>query len=284
MNKKAEIPSFKDIFDLLQLPEWLNGIECNMSSLISNKKREKDILLETARQFQYLYDAICSGRFNLAMACKKDYTHDFLEEDAPSKAHVWVQIQFVNNAILWYNSTFDFLAQAVWLYYKLYEHAANFTIDSTKDRYSQIRERCNREEMIKIGERIVDSPDLMKKVKNLRNKLTGNIPKWANYLKHRGYIQYKEYTRPSSGLILINCEKGEDILSAITRGANVAYNSSETQSILSVREAIKTMINYHQLLMDVTKAMAGEFDLLEENESQYHLFEYSFHNTSNNTI
>ena len=197
---------------------------------------------------------------------------------------MWVQIQFVNNAILWYNSTFDFLAQAVWLYYKLYEHAANFTIDSTKDRYSQIRERCNREEMIKIGERIVDSPDLMKKVKNLRNKLTGNIPKWANYLKHRGYIQYKEYTRPSSGLILINCEKGEDILSAITRGANVAYNSSETQSILSVREAIKTMINYHQLLMDVTKAMAGEFDLLEENESQYHLFEYSFHNTSNNTI
>lgn len=264
MNKNAEIPSFSNVFDLLELPEWLNGIECFLPSLISNKKQEKDILLETARQFQYLYDAICSGRFNLAMACKKDYTHDFLEENAPSRAHVWVQIQFVNNAILWYNSTFDFLAQAVWIYYKLYEHDVNFTIVSTKNKFSQIRERCNREMVIDLGEQVMGSSELMQAIKKLRNRLTGNIPKWSNYLKHRGYIQYEEYTRPNSSLMLINCEKGEDIMSAVTRGANIVYSSSETQSILSIREAINKMINYHQLLIEVTKIMTDEFDLLGE--------------------
>ena len=32
MNKNAEIPLYKDVFDLLQLPEWLNGKELNYSS------------------------------------------------------------------------------------------------------------------------------------------------------------------------------------------------------------------------------------------------------------
>jgi len=53
-------------------------------------------------------------------------------------------------------------------------------------------------------------------------------------------------------------------MSAVTRGANIVYNSSETQSILSIREAINKMINYHQLLIEVTKIMTDEFDLLGE--------------------
>lgn len=37
MNKNAEIPLYKDVFDLLQLPEWLNGKELNYSSFIEDK-------------------------------------------------------------------------------------------------------------------------------------------------------------------------------------------------------------------------------------------------------
>lgn len=46
MNKNAEIPSYKSTFDLLLLPEWLNGKELNCSSFVEDKERETATLMD----------------------------------------------------------------------------------------------------------------------------------------------------------------------------------------------------------------------------------------------
>ena len=259
MNKNAEIPLYKDVFDLLQLPEWLNGKELNYSSFIEDKGRETATLMETARQFQYLYDAICAGRFNLATACKKNYTPGFLEENSVEKAHIWVQILFVNNAIFWYNATFDILLQSIWFYYKLYTYLEEPLMLTSKT-CGQIQKACNREKALSLGEGRVPQ-NLMNEIKKLRNGMTNNIPTWANYLKHNGSIHYKEYSHRNAVLGTIECKEGEDILSAFQRGAPMVYNSSKTLKEISIREAINTLIHYHQSLIEVSKELVKEIDL-----------------------
>ena len=259
MNINAEIPSYKGIFDLLLLPEWLNGNELDYPSFVEDKERETATLVETARQFQYLYDAICAGRFNLATACKKNYTPDFLEENSSEKAHIWVQIQFVNNAIFWYNATFDILLQSIWFYYKLYTYLKEPLVLTSKS-CGKIQKACNREETLSLGEGRVPQ-NLMNEIKKLRDGMTNNIPTWANYLKHNGSIQYKEYSQRNAVIGCIDCNKGEDILSAIMRGAPMLYNSSKTLKELTIREVINTLIHYHQSLIEVSKALVETIDL-----------------------
>lgn len=265
MNKNAEIPTYNEVFNLLLLPEWLNGLEFNYPSFIESGECDSPTLIETARQFQYLYDAICAGRFNLCTACKKNYSPDFLEKDSPDESHLWIQIQFVNNAILWYNASFDILLQSIWFYYKLYMYLEDPLVLTTKS-YKKILKACNREEVLLIGNNLV-SPNLLDAIKELRNGMTNNIPAWANYLKHNGNIQYKEYSKRNFTVATIECKEGEDILSACLRGAKMTYNSSETLAILSIREAINTMIHYHQALVDVSKLMANELNLLGQHDS-----------------
>ncbi len=259
MNKNAAIPVYKDVFDLLQLPEWLNGKELNYPSFNEDQGRETATLMETARQFQYLYDAICAGRFNLATACKKKYTPDFLEENSAEKAHVWVQIQFVNNAIFWYNATFDILLQSIWFYYKLYMYLEEPLMLTSKT-FGQIQKVCNREKALSLGEGRVSS-NLMNEIKKLRNGMTNNIPTWANYLKHNGSIQYKEYSHRNAVVGTIECKDGEDILSAFQRCAPMVYNSSKTLKEITIREAINTLIHYHQSLIEVSKELVKEIYL-----------------------
>ncbi|MBP5425270.1 MAG: hypothetical protein J6Y33_04255 [Prevotella sp.] len=259
MNKNAEIPNYKGVFDLLLLPEWLNGKELNYLSFVEDKDRETATLMETARQFQYLYDAICAGRFNLATACKRNYTLDFLEENSSEKAHIWVQIQFVNNAIFWYNATFDILLQSIWFYYKLYTYLTEPLVLTSKS-CVQIQKACNREEALLLGEGRVPQ-NLMNDIKKLRNGMTNNIPTWANFLKHNGSILYKEYSHRNTVIGSIECKKGEDVFSAFMRGAPMLYNSSKTLKELTIREVINTLIHYHQSLIEVSKALVETIDL-----------------------
>lgn len=259
MNKNAIIPDFNKVFDLLLLPEWLNGKELNYPSFVEDKERETATLMETARQFQYLYDAICSGRFNLAMACKKNYTPSFLEENSEEEAHIWVQIQFVNNAIFWYNATFDILLQSIWFYYKLYTYLEEPLMLTSKS-CGQIQKACNREEALSLGEGRVPQ-NLMNVIKKLRNGMTNNIPTWANYLKHNGSIQYKEYSHRNAVVGTLECKEGEDILSALQRGAPMVYNSSMTLKEVTIRETINTLIHYHQSLIEVSKELVTVIDL-----------------------
>jgi hypothetical protein len=55
MMEIKSVPTFKDIFDELVLPEWLNEKEASFVFL-QNDKGDKNHLMETCRCFQSLYD------------------------------------------------------------------------------------------------------------------------------------------------------------------------------------------------------------------------------------
>ena len=264
MNKIYRIPSYSEIFDLLEMPEWLNGLENYSLSLVSDKERDAETLIETARQFQYLYDTVCSGRFNLCTACKGNYSPGFLNENASQKEKEWIQTQFVNNAILWYNATFDILLQAIWFYYKLYLSMKK-PLSLTVKNHGEILRKCDWNIVKELGPDRVPSP-LMAKIQELRGFMFDNITQWANHLKHRGNISYKN--KNYYGYIKIDMEGEQDFKSLLKKGGKVLYDSTKTKTTITINNAIATMILYHQRLIDVTKVMYDEIKLLKDNKNK----------------
>ena len=261
MNKINRIPSYSKVFDLLERPEWLNGIEKHLLSLVIDNERDTETLIETARQFQYLYDAVCSGRFNLCTACKGSYSPGFLNNNASQDAEEWIQTQFINNAIMWYNATFDILLQSIWFYYKLYLSMKK-PLSLTVDNHDKILRKCDWNHVKELGPGRVPSP-LMAIIQELRAFMFDNISQWANHLKHRGNINYKNIA--SFGYIKIDMDGEKDLKSLLLKGGKVLYDSTKTKTTITISKAIATMILYHQRLVDVTKVMSDEIDLLRQN-------------------
>lgn len=261
MNKIYGIPSYSKIFDLLERPEWLNGIESYSVLLVNDEERDAETLIETARQFQYLYDAVCSGRFNLCTACKGNYSPGFLNDNASQKEVKWIQTQFINNAILWYNATFDILLQSIWFYYKLYLFLKT-PLSLTVNNHESILRNCSWRNVITLGLDHIPS-HLMEKIGELRCFMIDNITKWANHLKHRGNINYNN--RQSFGYIKIDSGGENDLKSLLLNGGSVRYDSTKTNTTITINYAIDTMIHYHQRLIDVTKVMSDEINLLRDN-------------------
>ena len=75
-----QIPTFEKAFGILELPEYLNGLECRRLRLMKSDK-EKPILIETCRRLQDLYDEICAARFALITACQSKYPEYISSED-----------------------------------------------------------------------------------------------------------------------------------------------------------------------------------------------------------
>lgn len=252
---------YSKIFDLLESPEWLNGIENHFFSLVNDRERDAETLIETARQFQYLYDSICAARFNLCTACKQNYSTSFLRRDSSPRAHMWIQIQFINNAILWYNATFDILLQVIWFYYELYQLLKTpYTL--TSETYYSILKACTRQSVFKLGESVVPNT-LMDSIKKLDTQMKCNILEWANHLKHRGNIQYTEYKNQYASFLRLKGENKNNLLELLKEG-EVVYNSSDNVFAISINDAINMMIKYHQSLVEVSKELFDEIDLFNE--------------------
>ena len=117
---ERQIPTFKEAFQLLELPKYLNGREFDNKWGFATSKKEKAVLIETCRRLQDLYDEIYAARFALMTSCQGRYP-EYFSINADESSHLRIQSQFVNTAILWYNATFDILLQVIWVYYKLYE-------------------------------------------------------------------------------------------------------------------------------------------------------------------
>ena len=263
MNKINRIPSYSKIFDLLERPEWLNGIENYLLLLATDNERDTETLIETARQFQYLYDAVCSGRFNLCTACKGNYSPGFLNDNASQEAKEWIQTQFINNAIMWYNATFDILLQPIWFYYKLYLSLKK-PLSLTVNNHEEILRNCDWKNFKRLGPDRVPSY-LMEKVQELRGFMFDNITQWANHLKHRGNINYKN--KNCFEYIKIDMEGEKDLKSLLRKGGKVLYDSTKTKATITINNAIATMILYHQRMIDVTKVMYNEIDLLGDDKN-----------------
>ena len=249
--KISKIPQFKDIFDKLILPEWLNGKEAS-GKYLERDNGDLPVLLETCRCFQSLYDAICSARFNLSCACRPEYP-ELLDPNNPQKAHMWMRSQFVNNAILWYSSIFELLLQPLWIYFKIYEKAKPGLKMTTND-FDKVLEICRFEKIEKYGSFDVGD-DLIAELKEIDSNIQDDIRPWANTLKHRKMIEYEELSendhrinighifsikRDENGKTIIKCREGD-------------YNSSKTIKLINMSGVINRLIAFHKEIIPVTQ-------------------------------
>lgn len=185
---ERQIPTFNDAFKLLELPEYLNGTEIRYELNIMVSKKETGVLIETCRRLQDLYDEICAARFALITSCQVRYP-EYLSTGTDERGHLWIQSQFVNNAILWYNATFDILLQVIWVYFKLYKKKSLSLCNIEK-----VLSKCNKSNILEFLPN-EDWKGTLKSTLESFDKAGTNlqyIHNWANTLKHRRMIEYEE--------------------------------------------------------------------------------------------
>ena len=250
-----QIPTFEKAFGILELPEYLNGLECRRLRLMKSDK-EKPILIEPCRRLQDLYDEICAARFALITACQSKYP-EYISSEDNGGGHLWIQSQFVNTAILWYDAAFDILLQSIWIYFKLYENLKRpLTLNS--ENFDSILAKCKLENIDKsvIGEQ------LHNRLLEFSRNYKPTVSFWANTLKHRRMIRYRELSnRKHVHFLTIPCRSGESMLDAVKRGAVSEYDSIKALNIYDMGDVINVLIDYHKDLDGLANCMSDYIEI-----------------------
>ena len=268
---EKQIPTFKEAFQLLELPEFLNGTEIRYELNIVASKKEKAVLIETCRRLQDLYAEICATRFALITSCQVKYP-EYLSADTDEQGHLWIQSQFVNTAILWYNATFDILLQVVWVYYGLYKQVKKEVL--TLNNIESVLSGCKKKRVIAFvpDEQIKKELDSFHSKGYLINMETQyknqNVVEWANTLKHRRMIEYEELNKRKHSTCFITLSRFPEI---VVKGQTplienpqeeieTLYNSNETLKIISMTDVINVLFEYHKDICQLSKLV---FDKIE---------------------
>ena len=267
---EKQIPTFKEAFQLLELPEYLNGTEIRYELNIVASKKEQAVLIETCRRLQDLYDEICAARFALITSCQVKYP-EYLSADTDERGHLWIQSQFVNTAILWYNATFDMLLQVVWIYYRLYKQVKEaLTLNNIED----VLSRCKKKIVIELvpNEQIKEelkSFHAKSHLTNINTKYSNqNVVEWANTLKHRRMIEYEELNKRKHTDCFITLSRLPEIVvkrqtpprGNLQEGIKTLYNSNETLKRIKMTDVISVLFEYHK---DICRLSKSIFDKIE---------------------
>lgn len=249
---RSKLISFEEAFKILELPEYLNGLErSHWISIMKSDREKRPILIETCRCLQNVYEEICAARFALINSCKLNYP-EFIASDENRDSHLWIQSQFANNAILWYNATFDILLQVLWMYYKLYEHLKK-PLKFSNQNMDLMLAKCK---LDKFKESIIGKEQYALLVE-FTIKYKPTIAEWANTLKHRRMIEYKELQKGKYNRCYITSYSDTNTFNDIKEGNLVEYDSSETLIVYSLSEVINKLFEYHK---DICKLARTVFD------------------------
>lgn len=217
--EKIEL-SISEQFSKLSLPECYNGL----AHFIGNydKEEEHPQILEAARAYQGLYNLFVAGRFALWNATRTSYPEYFKKDN--NKGNTLIRIQFANNAIIWYNSLFDNLFQAFY-----FERSVD-VLSAEDIKWGKCKDKQ-------------EYKDLKEFDSNNNKKIRG----WANCLKHRNRLRYKEFDVESANIITVEPNEGQSKLDAYKAG-RVKYNSYKTITNVSLEEVISELIRYHEAM------------------------------------
>ena len=249
---------------------YLNGTEIRYELNIVASKKEKAVLIETCRRLQDLYAEICAARFALITSCQVKYP-EYLSADTDEQGHLWIQSQFVNTAILWYNATFDILLQVVWVYYGLYKQVKKEAL--TLNNIDDVLGRCKKKSVITF----VSDEQIKKELDSFHSKSHSinmetqyknqNISEWANTLKHRRMIEYEELDRKHSTCFITLSRLPEIVVKGQTASKEnlqeeikTLYNSNNTLKRIKMTDVINVLFEYHKDICQLSRLV---FDKIE---------------------
>ena len=241
--------TFEEAFDKLQLPEFLNGHEHDVIKIWQSK--DLATAVEVARRMQDLYDEICSARFALINSCKNEYD-EYLSLDTNFKGHLWVKSQFLNNAITWYNNSFDILRQVLWFHYKM--HMKNLC----NDNFEQIIEGCknfHKQKNVLVDKSWFGHFDkFINKYFEIplnEKNISLSVRELANTLKHRRMLRYDQM-KTSNGCY-ITIAKDQNLNDFLKSGGSTLYDSSKTLEYLSMEKVSDTLFSFHDDLVNLAR-------------------------------
>lgn len=183
--------------------------------------------------YEALYDTIQSGRYNMYMSCKDSFEHVFKIDNEDDQ---YLRCQFLNSALMHYNSAFDIILECIWVGFGLYRYVKNEGIMSlnTRKETEHVLSLCTYTR-IKSLEKVIDA-SLLEELVELRKKQQ-KISNWTNNLKHRGNLVYKESFEEA---IHVKIESKEN---------DIIFDSSKTQSQVSTDKVVTSLITYHSGLI-----------------------------------
>lgn len=141
------------------------------------------------RKVHQLYDLFSNAKFSLINAHKKLHKSS-IEWRSGNLGQLWLRSQYLRNAIIWYNSCIDYVYQIVWFAFDFYgkldskQHYENELFNCKWDKLEQVFKKNNANSNIKELCSIINAA---KSDKNVRQ-----VNKWANNLKHKANIYFKE--------------------------------------------------------------------------------------------
>ena len=221
----------------LRLPEFLNGAEERGLHLRSGYI---DSATETVRRMQDLYQCISAGKYNLLCASHRSYSNLARQTRFGNN---YIRSIYLNNALHWYNSAFDLLLQVVWFHYRLYDEASKGLALSVN--FEKALKQCSAD---KIKEQIEIVPtEIIDAITDLKNRYT-ECREWTNNLKHRRFIRYSELASKGKPAVITAIPvEGESLWDAFRQG-RIAYNSMETELMLSMKKVKSTLVYCHKAI------------------------------------
>lgn len=183
--------------------------------------------------YEALYNTIQSGRYNLYMSCKDSYEQAFNIDNEDDQ---FLRCQFLNSALMHYNSAFDIMLECIWVGFGLYRYVKNEGVLSlnTRKETEHVLSLCTYKK-IKSLEKVIDAA-LFEELVKLR-KTHQKIANWTNNLKHRGNLVYEEYFEET---IHVKTESKEK---------SILFDSSTIQSQVSIDKVKVSLIAYHSCLI-----------------------------------
>ncbi len=252
---KNEILTINDIIkreeariSKLALPRRIGSLHTRTAQLVcyccNNKQIHRDIpeYYETLKLFDVLSNRMSSARYALLNGIYILHQSETMWWINGSQAQLWLRTEFLNNAIIWYNNSFDVLLQIPWIGHKIYK---DYTIKNIKydlrqiqhaEEYDKILAHCNWARIKNWQEKKGELNDYWTALQEFHySEIYQQVNDWANKLKHRNGIFYEEtYEETPVNVTLDN------------------YHPLKlTPELLPMDYVIDTLVEYHVTMLEL---------------------------------
>lgn len=225
----------------------INGLErIHEFGIVFTQQVKQDqyhaVIIETFRVLQDLNFSLNTARFALIQAHRILHFRSGLDWSTGWE-QLWTRAAWLNNAIILYNSCFDKLIQSVWIAFNAY-----VGYQKKKDGKPQGKPLCMQDLYSKDGlNRIYFACDYNKIKSLLPSGIRGlvdsnydgdlkNVRTYANRIKHRGGMRYKDLF-PYGNILEVVDEN--------------SYSSFRTQITDNIDDVIEDVKKYHMVFCDM---------------------------------
>ena len=161
-------------------------------------------LVIASQKFQELERLFSSAKFALVKG-----SHNKHQGVSGDDAQTVIRFEFLKNAIIWYNSCYDYILQIVYFgfdFNKPIASQSDYLKELKNCRYIKNKKTSKTfyTEFEKIALKSPDAQDLFEKLNTFYFENKGKLRDWANKLKHQGAIELDILYNKSIGIGIIN--------------------------------------------------------------------------------